>query len=405
MMEHELDPMESTKPPREHRRFSWRSLILTGLISLFLGMTLTVGAFWLRLGSNGLSVIQAMTVIRGHFVGEYEWTKVTDSVLDRMVESLGDRWSYFLSREDYDHVMATRNNSYTGIGVTISRTQLDAIHIIAVAEGSPADDAGIREGDAVTAVDGEPINAENWDAAVEKIRGEPGTGVELTIQDLQGETHTVLVMRQEIHSNPVEYEMLEGDVGLLQLRNFYSGSSEAFTAGVQALQAAGAKCILFDVRDNPGGYVKEMTTILDYLLPEGVIFISRDLDGSEQKYTSDASAVDLPFAVLVNGESYSAAEFFAAELQESAGAKIVGEPTSGKGYAQQLFPLRNGSAVGISTSRYFTGAGNSLIGVGITPDPLVNLNMDDYVLLLQGNLAPQDDPQIQAAISALNQRG
>ena len=402
MMEHELDSMESKKPPREHRRFSWRLLVLTGLISLFLGMTLTVGAFWLRLGSNGLSVIQAMTVIRGHFVGDYEWTKVTDSVLDRMVESLGDRWSYFLSREDYDHVMATRNNSYTGIGVSISRTQLDAIHIIAVTEGSPADEAGIREGDAVTAVAGEPVHEENWDAAVEKIRGEQGTSIELTIQDPKGDERTVLVMRQEIHSNPVEYEMLEGNVGLLRLRNFYTGSSEAFTAGVQALLEAGAQRIVFDVRDNPGGYVKEMTAILDYLLPEGTIFISRDLDGGEQKYASDASAVDLPFAVLVNGESYSAAEFFAAELQESVGAAIVGEPTSGKGYAQQLFPLRNGSAVGISTSRYFTGAGNSLIGVGIIPDNLVELNLEEYLLLLQGNLAPQDDPQIQAALSALN---
>ena len=195
--------------------------------------------------------------------------------------------------------------------------------------------------------------------------------------------------------------MLEGNVGLLRLRNFYSGSSEAFKAGVQALQDAGARSILFDVRDNPGGYVKEMTAILDYLLPEGVIFISRDLEGGEREYTSDAAAVDLPFAVLVNGESYSAAEFFAAELQESVGAVIVGEPTSGKGYAQQLFPLRNGSAVGISTSRYFTGSGTSLIGIGITPDASVELTMEEYLLLLQGELAPGDDPQIQAALSAL----
>ena len=204
MMEHEFDQRESKQSPRKRRRFSWRSLILTGLISLFLGMTLTVGAFWLRLGSNGLSVIQAMTVIRGHFVGEYEWNRVTDMVLDRMVESLGDRWSYYLSREDYDHVMATRNNSYTGIGVTISRTQLDAIHIIAVMEGSPAEEAGIQEGDAVTAVDGESIHEENWSGSVEKIRGEAGTSVELTILDPQGQERTVLVTRQEVHSNPVE---------------------------------------------------------------------------------------------------------------------------------------------------------------------------------------------------------
>ena len=150
-----------------------------------------------------------------------------------------------------------------------------------------------------------------------------------------------------------------------------------------------------------GGYVTELTEILDYLLPEGNIFISRTNDGEEVTYTSDASCVDLPMAVLVNANSYSAAEFFAAQLRESVGAPVVGEQTSGKGYSQILFDLPDGSAIGLSTARYYTGKGVSLIGTGLTPDTEVTLSEEDQQKLLVGELTPAEDAQFQAAVAAL----
>ena len=142
---------------------------------------------------------------------------------------------------------------------------------------------------------------------------------------------------------------------------------------------------------------------MDDLLPEGVIFRTTAYNGKEKEYTSDAGCVDLPMAVRVNADSYSAAEFLAAQLQESAGAAVVGEQTSGKGYSQMLFDLPDGSAMGLSTARYFTGGGKSLIGTGLTPDPQLSLTQAQQRDLLMGKLAHEDDAQLQAAIQTLRQ--
>ena len=152
------------------------------------------------------------------------------------------------------------------------------------------------------------------------------------------------------------------------IRDSYENSARRLEAAVTALQEQGARALVFDMRDNGGGYLTELTDMLDFLLNEGPIFISRDRQGHETVTESDADCVDLPMAVLVNANTYSAAEFFAAELQERGVAVLVGEPTSGKGYSQQTFPLPGGSAMALSTGAYFTGSGKSLIGAGLTLD-------------------------------------
>ena len=191
-----------------------------------------------------------------------------------------------------------------------------------------------------------------------------------------GGTRTVEVTRASIETDPVESRMLEGDVGYVALSNFYDNSAQRLEEAVTALQEEGARALVFDMRDNGGGYLRELTDMLDFLLPEGPIFISRDRAGNEETTYSDASCVELPMAVLVNANTYSAAEFFAAELQEQGVAVIVGEPTSGKGYSQQTFTLPYGGAVNISTAAYCTGSGTSLIGTGLTLDAEV-YNTDD----------------------------
>ena len=210
------------------------------------------------------------------------------------------------------------------------------------------------------------------------------------------------MVRQELQTISAQWTMLDGQVGLITIQNFYSGTAELVRQGIEALTADHAKALILDVRNNPGGYVVELTDILDALLPEGTTFISRELDGEEQKYTSDAACVDLPMAALVNENSYSAAEFLAAQLHESTGAPIVGTQTSGKGYSQQIFPLEDGSAIGLSTARYFTGGGTSLIGTGLKPDPEVSLTQEQEALLFSGELPPEEDAPLQAALAALS---
>lgn len=383
------------------KKLSLRALIISSLLSLLLGILLTVGVFFLRLDRDGLSMLQAASIIRARFVGDYDWHQVVDQSLDHMVDSLGDRWSYYLTQSEYQQVLESRSNSYTGIGITISRQVGDRIEILSVSPGGPAEKAGIQVGEAIRTVGGVSVTAETWQSCIKAMSGEAGTNVALEIEDTNGALRSVTLTRAEIVSIPVTHEMLDGSIGLVHIRNFYSGSGAAMIAAVDELTEQNAKCIIFDLRDNPGGYVTELTKMLDHLLPEGVIFQSRDLGGEQRSYTSDEGMLDLPFAVLVNADSYSAAEFFAAELRENVGAYIVGETTCGKGYAQQLFPLRNGSAIGLSTSRYFTGEGVSLIGKGVVPDAQIDLTEDARNALRQGKLPNQEDTQLQEAVRAM----
>lgn len=347
-------------------------------------------------------MLQVVNIIRSQYVGDYDWHEVVDGSMDYMVSSLGDRWSYFLRADEYQHVLESRKNSYIGIGVTVSRGTEDGIEILNITPNSPAERAGMLVGDWIVAVDGVTVTEQNWRSRVEAIAGAEGSVVKLEVKSPSGSLSTMDITREKIVSIPVVHEMLSDQVGYVKIRNFYSGSGSAMIAAVDDLVQQGATSLVFDLRNNPGGYVTELTKMLDHLLPEGVIFQSRTLEGEEQVYTSDASKVDLPIAVLVNKDSYSAAEFFAAELRESAGAYISGELTTGKGFAQQLFPLRNGSAIGLSTSRYFTGKGVSLIGTGVKPDAQLSLSEEQQRLYAQEKLSHDEDVQLQAALSGIN---
>lgn len=401
MKEHE----ETTKQKKSRKSVTVRTCLLGCLLSLMIGMVLTLGILFARLDRDGQSMLQAVSTIRSQFVGEYDWHSVMDESLEQMVTSLGDRWSYYLTQDEYQKVQASRSNSYIGIGVTISQTQGDAIRIETVKEGSPAARAGIQSADSIRKVEDVAVTQDTWQQCVDMLKGEAGTSVRVEVQSADGVQRGISLTRETIKTISVTHKMLPDQVGLVRIRNFYSGSGDGMIAAVDALVKDGAQSIVFDLRDNPGGYITELTKMLDHLLPEGVIFQSRNLKGQETLYRSDAEMVDLPMAVLVNADSYSAAEFFAAELREAKGSFIAGELTSGKGYAQEIFPLRNGSALGLSVARYFTGDGASLIGVGVEPDAKLSLSDEDRILLIGEKLPEQQDIQLQAAVGALLQGG
>ena len=225
--------------------------------------------------------------------------------------------------------------------------------------------------------------------------------VTLTVRALNGGEREVELRRTQVESVSVSYELIEGNVGYIQVKNFYTHSADQVQGAVEALEEQGAAALVFDMRNNGGGYVSELTQMLDHLLPEGPIFRSETKGGRETVTESDEKSVELPMATLVNADTYSAAEFFAAQLQESVGAPIVGEATSGKGYSQQAIPLPNGGALNLSTGRYRTGAGVSLIGTGVTLDREVELNETAQAALRAGTLAREEDAQLQAALALL----
>lgn len=374
---------------------------LACLLCLILGGGIALGAVWAWLGEDGRTLLSAQHLIERRFVGDYDKTEELHSTLKAMVEGLGDRWSYYLTPDEAKQVREDRENAYVGIGVTVSQEGEGGLEILTVTPGGPAAEAGIQSGEVIQAVDGVTVTAENRSDCITAIRGEEGSRVTLTIASANGETRDVTLERKAVHGITAAWTMLDGDIGLVTIANFYQGTADLVKQGVDELQQQGAKGLIFDVRSNPGGYVSELTQILDDLLPEGVVFQTTAYNGEKKAYTSDANCVDLPMAVLVNADSYSAAEFLAAQLRESAGAAIIGEQTSGKGYSQMLFDLPDGSAIGLSTARYFTGGGKSLIGTGLTPDVSVSLTDEQQKQLLMGQLSHAEDPQLQAALQAL----
>ena len=353
--------------------------------------------------TTGSKLIQLEKLILECFVGDADRGAMEDAAADAMVNATGDRWSYYIPASQYEAYMEQMQNAYVGIGVTIATKAGEKGHeILQTQPTGGAHEAGILPGDILVAVEQKNVLEIGLDAASELIRGEEGTQVELSV--LRGEeTLTFVVTRKTIQVVVAKGEMLENNIGLVTIANFDERCADETLAAIEMLVEQGAKGLIFDVRFNPGGYKKELVKVLDYLLPEGTIFHSVSYDGKESKTKSDANCLELPMAVLINADSYSAAEFFAAALEEYDWAVTVGEPTVGKGYFQSTFSLQDGSAVNLSIGKYYTPNGISLADVGgLQPNVQVKLDDEAKAKLYAGVLAPTDDPQILAAMEALD---
>lgn len=344
---------------------------------------------------------QLRNLIEERFIGEVDATAMEDGAAEGMISALGDEWSHYISAADYQSYLDQMNNSYVGVGITITTREDGYLDIVKVEAGSPAEEAGILPGDVLTAAKGSDCAELGMDGTRSIVRGEEGTTVELTLK--RGEETIVLeVERRYFEVTVAELTMLDGGIGLITIANFDDRCADETIAAIESAIDQGARKLIFDVRNNPGGYKHELVEVLDYLLPEGPLFRSETYDGTVEVDSSDEKCLDMPMAVLVNLESYSAAEFFAAAMSEYDAAVIVGSQTYGKGYFQQTFKLQDGSAVGLSVGKYFTPNGVSLAGVGITPDVEVEVEDEMFWEIYYGNLKPTEDPQILAAIDALN---
>ena len=338
------------------------------------------------------------------FIDDYDEDALADAAASAMVAATGDRWSYYLTAEEKSSYDEQMQNAYVGIGVTITaQEELGGMRIEAVTAGGPAEEAGILVGDIITEVEGEKTLELGMAGTRAKVRGEEGTSVTLTI--LRGEARfPVTVERRSIQTPVATYEMLDGQIGYIKIANFDSRCAEETNAAMDELIAQGAKALIFDVRYNGGGYKDELVKVLDKILPEGILFQSKDYKGTKQTDRSDESSIELPMAVLVNQDSYSAAEFFAAALQEYDWGTIVGTKTVGKGNFQTAFTLSDGSMLNLSIGKYYTPQGRSLTDTGVTPDIELALSDENEAKLSYGRLEKADDAQLQAAIREITQK-
>jgi len=346
-----------------------------------------------------------LSMIDELFIGEFDAGKLHTEAMRALVDALDDEWSFYMTEDEYHRFAQRATNRYSGIGVDILvNDKAGGMEVTRVHRGSPSETGGILIGDIIIYVDGQSIAGFSIQDVREILARPLGEYVQITV--IRGEENVMLtIMYAEIFIDPVEFELLENNIGYIILSNFDADSSERFISAVETLIEKGATSFIYDVRSNPGGRLGEMTTILDFLLPEGEIFIQENNLGEESIIMSDKDWLDMPAVVLINRFSYSAAEYFAAMLSEYEYAKVVGEQTTGKNRTQTTHRIPDGGALHISTTQYLTKNRISLIDIGgFAPDYPIELTDEDIILLLSGKLDKDKDLQLQKAISLLQAR-
>ncbi len=356
----------------------------------------------LEIGLKPSKLNELEKLIEERFIGEANFTELEDAAANAMVNATGDRWSYYIPASEYEAYREQSENAYVGVGITIQATEEESgFLVLEVVPGGPAEAAGIQVKDLLIAVEGKDARTMSITEVRDLVKGKEGTYVSLTVLR-QGTHETVSVQRKKVETPVATFEMLPDHIGLITIENFDERCAEESIEAIEALLDQGAEKLIFDVRNNPGGYAAELVELLDYLLPEGDLFRTVRYDGKEHVDRSDADCLEIPMAVLVNASSYSAAEFFGAALREYDAAIVVGEQTVGKGYFQTTYQLSDGSAVALSIGKYFTPKGISLAEQGITPDVVVAVEDSVAADIYYGMLTPEQDPQIRAAVKALS---
>lgn len=387
--------MKKPKGSFFNKKFKLTHLIIVCLIvaALTAGATyaLTIGGIGSKqYFDDAKAYVEIEKIINENYIGSADDDTLFNAAASAMVRSIDDKWSYYMSPEEYAAYKLTSSNEYAGIGISVKQNDSGDFEIFSVDSGTPAEAAGLTAGQLIVSVDGQAVADMTLSEMQELIRSKLNKDFPMVVSDKKGNEVSVTVACEIIYKDPVSSRMLDGNIGYIKIANFEAGSSEGTINAIERLVAEGATSFIFDVRNNPGGLLSELVSLLDYLLPDGDLFISVDKQGNETVKTSDKICLSSKMAVLVNANTYSAAEFFAAALQEYDWATIVGENTTGKARSQITLELSNGGAVHISTHKYLTPDRVDLSEVGgIKPDiEAVNTN---------------EDPQIQlnAAINAL----
>ena len=356
-----------------------------------------------KVAQGAEKLAELLNVIDTAYIGDADPTVMTDAAAAAMVEASGDRWSYYVSAAEMEEFSTMKENVFGGIGVSIVYQNADeGILIETVDPGGSAQKAGIHPGDIIIEAGGQSLIGVDPSTAVTFIRGEIGTDVIIKVLR-DGEELTFTVKRAKIEETVAAGVLLEGNVGYIVIQNFNDRCASETIACIEELIEQGATKLLFDVRFNRGGYVSEMVDLLDYLLPEGDLFVSEDYTGVKQTDTSNPSCLRMPMAVLINAYTYSSAEFFAAVLEEYEWAFTVGEHTVGKGNYQITIPLSDGSAVSLSVGRYYTPIKGIWLeeSGGLAPTIEVEVDEETLAYIYAGLLDPMKDPQVLAALEGL----
>ena len=316
--------------------------------------------------------IEIKDVVEEQYIDEVSRQTLGDYAAAAMVSGLADKWSYYMSADEYKTYQLNSANEYSGIGMSIMKQDDGSFQVVSVNADSPAGLAGLGAGDVITAVDGEDITSMSLDEARKLIRSKMNGKFTLGL----GRKNSIEVDCSSVYQSAVNYRLKKTEAGYIQILNFEAGSGDDAIAAVEDLLNQGAVALCIDLRGNPGGLDTECAKFLDYLLPNGTLFIETDKQGNEKVTTSDGMCIQLPMCVLVNAETFGEAEVCAAVLQEYQWATVLGEATTGKTRTQETIPLEDGSALRLSTGTYLTGNRTDISAKGgVVPD-LILYNSD-----------------------------
>lgn len=357
-------------------------VVLAGTaVSSLLGATGQI----LILGETGASMIRGNALLEDdtvekldeiynainiYYYEDFEKEDLEESLYKGLVEGLNDPYSVYYTKEEYEDMMVSTTGTYYGIGAGLSQNvDTMIVTITKVYRGTPAEEAGLKNGDIIISVEDLDATSMEVSELVQHIRGEAGTKVHLTIyRESTGETLEFDVERRNVELPSIEGEMLEGQIGYIQILEFQKQTDEQFMEMYKNLNEQGMKGLIVDVRANPGGLLSSVVNLCDFILPEGKIVYVEDCFGNVDEYFSKNSSIDMPLVLLVDENSASASEILAGALKDYGYATLVGKTTFGKGIVQNIFPLADEDAVKLTTGKYFTPNGNYIHGVGIEPD-------------------------------------
>lgn len=352
-------------------------------------------------------------IIDKYFYFDQDDDKREESYYDGIMKGLDDPYSVYYTQEEYEKLMEEDSGEFEGIGATVSKdNEKGTIYIVKPIVGSPAEKAGLLPDDVIVAVDDLDVTSDmELDYVVDHIRGEKGSKVTLKIYR-EGEPDFLFIdiVRDTITNTTVSYEMLDNSIGYIQIEQFVENTPELYENAIDDLMSQGAKGLVIDLRNNPGGLLKAVIEMADYVIDDskvadgasqaGLLLQTKDKDDNilEEYSCDDKHSIDLPMAVLVNGNSASASEIFSGCLKDYGVAKIVGTTTYGKGIVQSVMKLKDGSAVKLTIAQYFLPSGTAVHKVGVEPDVEVELNDDQKRKI---TIEHDKDNQLQEAIKQL----
>lgn len=404
---------------RKKRKSLYKRGIVIGVMSGVLAVIIIVIAIlgvafdlgYIHIGTNGEVYVQGDATTDGTGIGSEIEGKLNalDSLMDYFyfddvdkdlavsniykayLASYGDKYTVYYTPEEYKALVESTTGTFYGIGAVCQKSEDGSIKIVDAYEDAPAYNAGIRTGDFIFKVDGTDITDMDLSSAVALIKGDIGTTVNLEVVR-DGSSFSVTVTRDKVSAHTVDYELKDDGIGYIAISQFDEVTTNQFKTAVEDLTAQGMKGLIVDIRSNPGGVLSTVVDMLDYILPDGMIVYTEDKNGKRAEYSGkNSEELNVPMAVLVNGDSASASEIFAGAVQDYGKGRIIGTQTFGKGIVQTIKPLTDGSAVKFTIAKYFTPLGQDIHGKGVTPDEIVELSEDT-----------ESDEQLDAAINYLN---